>query len=102
MKKLVLTALAIAGLSQTMGCIISDDEPSDEGTMELAWTVTLNGAAVDSCDEVGAAEVEVLTTDSLGNGLADQFPCNNFQGETFGLVEDTYTVVVSILDANEV
>jgi hypothetical protein len=102
MKKLALAAVALAGLSQATGCIISDAEG---GQMHLSWTVTLDGAAVNSCADVGGAnppaKVETLSTlEGTAAAVADRWPCDEFEGTTGELDEGTYTVVVSILEAD--
>src|SRR5688500_3712867 len=99
MRKLVFSALALAGLVQSSGCIIGDDDP--EGFFTLSWMVTLNGAA-STCDDAGVAQVEVLVTlEGTTQGTADHFPCNNLSDTTFGLEPGFYAVQVNALDAND-
>lgn len=99
MRKLVYSALALAGLSLSSGCIIGGGDP--EGTFELAWNVFLDGAP-STCDDAGVAQVELLVTlEGTTQGTADHFPCNNGSGETFGLEPGFYTIQVNALDAND-
>src|SRR5689334_22599450 len=104
MRKLAWMALALAGISQAAGCIFTSGD--DGSAFHATWTFTVNGAASnnpdDACDALGADWFSVLSTDSLGNGTDDQFPCDNLSGTTGGLPADTYTIVESLLDVNKV
>ena len=99
MRKLVWMALALAGISQAAGCIFTSD---DGAAFHASWSVTINGAqpptAADGCDALGAAKFSVLSTDSLGNGVDDRFPCTRGEGTTGDLAPDTYTIVLAMLD----
>jgi hypothetical protein len=102
MRKLVVMALALAGISQAAGCIFTSDEGA---AFHGSWTITINGAAPqsaqDGCDALGAAKFSILSTDSLGNGVDDRFPCSRLEGTTGDLAPDTYTIMESMLDATD-
>jgi len=105
MRKLVTMALALAGMSQAAGCIFTSDGGGGSG-FGASWTFTVNGAAPndpqDACDALGATWFSVLSTDSLGAGTDDQFPCADLTGTTGDLPSDTYTIIESLLDAAKV
>ena len=96
MRKLTLTALAIAGLTQATGCIIQD---GGSAVMEVSWDLVDRGAPA-SCSFEGATTVRVTATDSGGHTSVFDFPCTEPFGQTDPLDLDTYTVQVEIRDGS--
>ena len=99
MRKLGLTALTLFVVAQATGCIFTSS--TEEGYFDATWAVTQNTVASD-CAAVGAAKVEVLSTDSGQQGYSDIFNCSALAGTTSGLPLDDYTVVENILDSADV
>jgi hypothetical protein len=77
-----------------------DNIEAVSGQLTLSWTVTMDGDPVD-CHDVGAVKVELLSTlDGVNVGIADQFTCDDLEGVTGRLDPGSYSVVVSLLDAD--
>lgn len=91
MKKLVLAALFIGGLSQAAGCIITTEE-DDTGHFDLTWSL------VPDCGIASTASVHSLH--SNGQEFIDVYDCIDGGGLTAPLPFGNYTVWVDFLDAS--
>jgi hypothetical protein len=83
------------------GCIFVSDSGPSKGVFQTTWTLTQGGAAT-TCATVGAASVSFLSTrasDSMG--FDDVFTCSDMAGDTAPLTIDSYSISVSVLDAND-
>src|SRR5262245_54012260 len=84
---------------------LPDAHPTDDagcdlvgsGAFRMTWSMTSGGAPI-TCNAAGASRFDLLSTDALGNGVADRYICTNMMGTTGGLAVGTYTYVGSLLD----
>jgi hypothetical protein len=72
MKKLVIAALALGGLSQAAGCVITTGDDAD---VDIVWTVNGEFDDGDGCNTIGASGVEVVTRRVGGSTEIDRFDC---------------------------
>ena len=93
MKKLALTAMALAGALAT-GCV------PGEATIEVSWDLWLHGSTT-TCSAEGADSVHVVARDSGGDEYVSDFACAPLPGvgDIPELYLDTYTVEVDLRDA---
>jgi hypothetical protein len=99
MRRLTLiSSLALAALC--LGCAESPTEGG--GTFSLTWSIVVDNQP-GTCDEVGAATVEVISTHvGSSSGVSRKFNCASFAGTTHPLPAGDYTVVVRLLSATNV
>jgi hypothetical protein len=72
--------------------------PADKGFFELSWTLEMGGSPV-ACEDVGAAEIEIVSTPSAGAATTDVLPCLYGGWQTSALDLGDYDVTVTLLDA---
>jgi len=96
MKKLALTSLLLAGLTQATGCIIVTDDSSG-AVIEVEWDLVNRGDVV-SCSSENATTVHITATDSFGATTTADFACADGVGDFAPLPLDTYDIDVQLLD----
>ncbi|HEU5057495.1 MAG TPA: hypothetical protein VFU21_13265 [Kofleriaceae bacterium] len=73
------------------------DFPEGQGFFWLNWTLEMGGSAV-TCADVGAADIEVVSTPATGPATTDVLPCVYGGWQTRGLDLGDYDVTVTLLD----
>ena len=97
MKKLVMSALMLGGLSQAAGCIFvtSDDTTSDTAAIDVGWSLADGG-----CELAGTATINAqLVGDSTP--YRDIYDCVDGSGITQDLPLGTYDVWVDLTDDSD-
>jgi hypothetical protein len=75
MKNFVYAALALGGLTQVAGCVITTG--SNDAEMDIAWLISGEGGDGDGCATIGATGVQIVT-ERVANRRreVDIFNCN--------------------------
>ncbi|MFN0248758.1 MAG: hypothetical protein ACKV2T_17850 [Kofleriaceae bacterium] len=69
------------------------DSPPPTGTFSLAWTVTDEGGAPVTCDQIGAQTVTaVLRNPAVQGGSTEVFSCNTGMGTSPGIAPGNYQI----------
>lgn len=104
MRKLVLVALVIGGLSQATGCIISSDDDDDDdfqsGYIDFTWNLTEGVDETPAACPPGATTVRSISIPSTGQEIPDAYDCADGGHVSAGLPPDTYTVYLNVENDN--
>lgn len=81
---------------------VPDGGAGGSGRMSFSWELQ-TGGSLGTCAEVGATQVEILTSNnSNGDERVKRFPCmSSGFGSTDLLSAGPYTVLISLLDSNQ-
>lgn len=103
MKKLVLSTLMLAGVSQAAGCVVSEGD--DTGNVAVTWsTLTADGQGlgVNTPCPAGAtsATIYALPDGQSADPFEDRYLCNDRSGFAADLPAGRYTVWVRLTDSS--
>ena len=96
MKKLGMTALLLAGLSQATGCIIVSDDSSG-AVIQVDWDLREHATSV-TCSSKNAETVRITARDSFGSPTTITTACGDLSAQFAPMPLDSYTVDVELLD----
>jgi hypothetical protein len=84
------TAMALA----TSGCIVDNPSGCAPGAVDVAWSVSANGAVI-SCAQAGASEVDIYV-----DGTTFQFNCNDHEDVISVAGGVNHTVSATLFDSS--
>lgn len=79
---------------------ITQDAAPQRGRLHASWSLRAGGAYI-TCDDAGAAKVEIATYYAGGEGFADRFPCSAGEGTTGSFDAGDVTVYVTLLNIED-